>query len=1711
MANLGNLFFGVRLQDMTDQDWDKIVKSVEKKSLKFGLSVDGTKLRKSIDEALANKKYTIDLSVAVKDNQIEAAIRNAYNRVASMSGLNTKVRSSREDQLLKAGAYVDAQKALERSREALAKLREARLRDMEATRQQKTANDALGKSMQKTGNFAQSLRNQISNIYSVYMMESFLSSLIRVGGEFQKQHIALQAMLGDAAKADTIFSQIKELAVESPFNFQNLTGYTKQLAAFSIPYEELYETTKRLADISSGLGIDMGRIILAYGQVRSAEFLRGTELRQFTEAGIPLLDQLAKKFSQLEGQVVSVGEVFDKISMREVPFEMVKEVLWDLTNEGGQFYKMQEVLTESLSGKLDKLKDSYQIMLSTIAESNNWLIGGSLDMLTNLTSHWETMWNVLLSVIAALGAYKTTVVIANAKDAIAIIRKYKFAKATQASTIALLEQAAAQKVVNAGSITMIQNFSKLKARLSSIAGAAGGLAIVAAALLAIGTYAYNAYQDANKLRNELEDIDEKAAGNIESLVYGYQRLVSQLKEAEWGTQEYADIVKQINSSYGQYLDNLFSEAEAYENIAASVNKVTEAIVKKVQNQAYEQKVSAVTGEYTDRLADQQKEIADRISDVYGVNDKLAKIMAEDVAYFIKQGMGYEDAMRQVADIHNKAYRSLEKIKSYTGDTQSMGGTISVRLNVAQDYEYIYKEFQTKLNEITQDQLNQNPYSREIDKIKRKWDEINKAAKSEEEVRLNTIKMYGEQLAKLKNMGMPEGDDMFKSIQQQLEVAKKPMEDWIKLANEVFKTSVNIDGKDYKINNLVPQKSEYTKIVDYLNRVAEAYKKAGEEIDKFNQVATPGRTDDWFNSVNRNTVIRQLSERLFSGLGMDINAWTKKTSTTNGGGSSKDVVAERWKKRLELLKQAESEYRKWSELVGKEEAVTKLKESGLFGDLGKNFDFENARKEISKFVKEISKSASTTEQKDVARSGVQVVWGFKYDDNKQGLDKTLKEVERYIQDTTKKWDLYKQLFEATGDKEYSMSIAFSDAPVWDEAAMAMREELERRMEAKGIKVKLDFTETEEEAKRIFGSEDSELYKLWDETKKRIEENGIDLKVNAAKAIEETMSIQDKIRAKESQKSEALQPYQAGTPEYEAIAKQFDNEIMNLRASLLELDPAFQKIFADTTGMSIRQIEALRKQAQSFLDLINKTATPVLDENGQVKGYQYTDASGNQSYIDKKNYDDIQKRIEKLGKKASEVSIAFSRLWDWISGDKDADLNFMDIAKDLSILTQEAANAAGSIASMFEAFGNDSLSDGFSFAGEMLGSVSSIASGLDSGNPFAVIGGIAQGITSIAGLHDKKLDRAIERSQQREQVLKNTYDEIERSLERFLGDGRSMKLTDAENDREELRQINAEIDNIRRKGRINIFDQKKLQGYEKDAEKLQKRVSAYDEGGAYGYQRQLLEEQYAELEKQRQAELDKKKTDPSKVADYEAQMSELRDQITYFAQDLASELYGIDLKDWASQLGDALYEAWQKGEDGAEAFKNKAGEIIGNVMNEILKMRILTPAMEGISDYLFGSEEEREANGGKGGVFGTDMELSDDEVKGLADKFIDMSNTSEQYTEAMDKVNEYLKELGYDIKDAGESSGGLSASIGKITEDQADLLASYINGIRADVSLNKELFKQLVNDTLPGMSRIAQAQLRHLETIARNTGNNAESAAEILEILRRNVNGANKFNI
>jgi len=215
------------------------------------------------------------------------------------------------------------------------------------------------------------LQNQIGAYAGLYGLERVLRSIVTIGGQFEVQHVALQNILGDVQQANILFGQLKELAIESPKTFMELTSYAKQLSAYQIPANELYDTTKRLADMSSGLGVDMNRLILAYGQVRSAAVLRGQELRQFTEAGIPMVQALADKFTQLNGKLTTTADVFKLISARAVPFEMVKEVLWDMTSQGGQFFNMQEELANTLYGKWQKLQDSWQIMLGSIAEGTS--------------------------------------------------------------------------------------------------------------------------------------------------------------------------------------------------------------------------------------------------------------------------------------------------------------------------------------------------------------------------------------------------------------------------------------------------------------------------------------------------------------------------------------------------------------------------------------------------------------------------------------------------------------------------------------------------------------------------------------------------------------------------------------------------------------------------------------------------------------------------------------------------------------------------------------------------------------------------------------------------------------------------------------------------------------------------------------------------------------------------------------------------------------------------------------------------------------------------------------------------------------------------------------------------------------------------------------------------------------------------------------------
>ena len=288
--------------------------------------------------------------------------------------------------------------------------------ELEQKRQQEIAQTAakvqsdLVRGFERANSHAGKLNSTVQDLKSLFLQgglvfgaQQFAMSIITTGGEMEKQHIALQSILGDMQNANTMFNQIKELALNSPFTFSELNRDVKQLAAYGVEYDKLYDTTKRLADMSSGLGVSFDRIALAFGQVQARGWLDGKELRQIAYAGIPLLEKLSEFYSKQEGRNVSTSEIKTRISSRDVSFDDVKSIFWQMTDAGGQFYNMQQVLSETLLGRYNKLKDAWEIMLADFANGKN-VIGGTfkgiLDVVTNLVQQVHVLGPAMVAAFA---------------------------------------------------------------------------------------------------------------------------------------------------------------------------------------------------------------------------------------------------------------------------------------------------------------------------------------------------------------------------------------------------------------------------------------------------------------------------------------------------------------------------------------------------------------------------------------------------------------------------------------------------------------------------------------------------------------------------------------------------------------------------------------------------------------------------------------------------------------------------------------------------------------------------------------------------------------------------------------------------------------------------------------------------------------------------------------------------------------------------------------------------------------------------------------------------------------------------------------------------------------------------------------------------------------------------------------------------------------
>lgn len=359
----------------------------------------------SAEQSYNNKQRKIYADRAkdyqTRNNKTNTTYQGALDFSVSANTLNRQVRAIeylKEARMKLSTADADYKHKLDTLNAAIAQ-HTKNLKEAEVNTKQ------LGEQTSYMSGYISRWAQRMAFAFSVNSIKGFVGQVAEVRGQFELSQRSLEAILQNKPKADEIFNKTVELAVKSPFRIKDLVDYTRQLSAYRIESDKLYDTTKRLADVSAGLGVDMGRLILAYGQVKAAAYLRGSEVRQFTEAGINMYGELQQYFKEVKGEAYTTAQIVDMISKRKVTFEDVEAIFQRMTDKGGTFYNMQEIQAETLQGKISNLKDAFDVMLNDIGTANDDVFKGLISGATVLLRHWETIASVgkdLIGILALL-------------------------------------------------------------------------------------------------------------------------------------------------------------------------------------------------------------------------------------------------------------------------------------------------------------------------------------------------------------------------------------------------------------------------------------------------------------------------------------------------------------------------------------------------------------------------------------------------------------------------------------------------------------------------------------------------------------------------------------------------------------------------------------------------------------------------------------------------------------------------------------------------------------------------------------------------------------------------------------------------------------------------------------------------------------------------------------------------------------------------------------------------------------------------------------------------------------------------------------------------------------------------------------------------------------------------------------------------------------
>lgn len=436
-----------------------------------------------------------------------------------------------------------------------------------------TEGDRIDEAFKKIGAAA-------AGVFAVSQIKNFVTQVATVRGEFQQLEIAFKTMLGSAAQADALMSQLVKTAATTPFGLTDIAQSAKQLLAYGVEADKVNETLIRLGDIAAGLSIPINDLAYLYGTTMVQGRLYTQDLNQFLGRGIPLIEQLAQQFGVAENQVKALVEE------GKVGFPEVEQAIINLTNEGSMFGGLMAAQSQSITGQISNIEDAIDTMFNEIGKQNEGVINDALGLVSTLIENWETVGKVLLTVIATYGAYKAAVI------AVAAAHKLMNIWGTVQAVLSL-----SRSIRSAKDAMLLFNMAVKANPLGLV------LSVVAAAVSAFALFRDTTDEAADAIKAEREEAEEfnkrvgesagKAISTYKTLQAEYKNCKTAheqrqwIKESQTKFKELGIAVTSVNDAENIFVKNTSVMMTAFKKraeAAAWQSKVDEEYAKRIERQ-----------------------------------------------------------------------------------------------------------------------------------------------------------------------------------------------------------------------------------------------------------------------------------------------------------------------------------------------------------------------------------------------------------------------------------------------------------------------------------------------------------------------------------------------------------------------------------------------------------------------------------------------------------------------------------------------------------------------------------------------------------------------------------------------------------------------------------------------------------------------------------------------------------------------------------------------------------------------------------------------------------------------------------------------------------------------------------------------------------------------------------------------------------------------